>query len=58
MMFSVFPSFILKAGNTPLHLACQNNHSESVRVLLLGGSRTDTKNNVSITKYTFLKKCY
>uniref|UniRef100_A0A8C5RCC4 Ankyrin repeat domain 6 n=1 Tax=Laticauda laticaudata TaxID=8630 RepID=A0A8C5RCC4_LATLA len=49
MMISVFPSFFHKAGNTPLHLACQNNHSESVRVLLLGGSRTDIKNNAGDT---------
>ena len=35
-----------KAGNTALHLACQNSHSQSARVLLLGGSRADLKNNV------------
>lgn len=35
-----------KAGNTALHLACQNSHSQSTRVLLLGGSRADLKNNV------------
>ncbi|NXY19689.1 ANKR6 protein, partial [Atrichornis clamosus] len=38
-----------KAGNTPLHLACQNSHSQSTRVLLLGGSRADLKNNAGDT---------
>lgn len=35
-----------QAGNTALHLACQNSHAQSTRVLLLGGSRADLKNNV------------
>jgi len=42
-----------KAGNTPLHLACQNSHSQSTRVLLLGGSRADLKNNVSPVSESF-----
>ncbi|XP_058431689.1 ankyrin repeat domain-containing protein 6 isoform X4 [Marmota monax] len=37
------------AGNTALHLACQNSHSQSTRVLLLGGSRADLKNNAGDT---------
>ncbi|XP_014399960.1 PREDICTED: ankyrin repeat domain-containing protein 6 isoform X8 [Myotis brandtii] len=39
----------LEAGNTALHLACQNSHSQSTRVLLLGGSRADLKNNAGDT---------
>ncbi|XP_006778325.1 PREDICTED: ankyrin repeat domain-containing protein 6 isoform X6 [Myotis davidii] len=38
-----------EAGNTALHLACQNSHSQSTRVLLLGGSRADLKNNAGDT---------
>ncbi|XP_065399808.1 ankyrin repeat domain-containing protein 6 isoform X15 [Macaca fascicularis] len=38
-----------KAGNTALHLACQNSHSQSTRVLLLAGSRADLKNNGSVS---------
>lgn len=41
-----FSLSLSKAGNTALHLACQNSHSQSTRVLLLGGSRADLKNNV------------
>uniref|UniRef100_A0A8C6RFK5 Ankyrin repeat domain 6 n=1 Tax=Nannospalax galili TaxID=1026970 RepID=A0A8C6RFK5_NANGA len=37
------------AGNTALHLACQNSHSQSTRILLLGGSRADLKNNAGDT---------
>lgn len=37
---------LFQAGNTALHLACQNSRSQSTRVLLLGGSRADLKNNV------------
>jgi len=37
--------FHFKAGNTPLHLACQNGHFQSARVLLLGGALPDSKNN-------------
>ena len=47
MLLTVLPSLCLsKAGNTALHLACQNSHSQSTRILLLGGSRADLKNNV------------
>lgn len=44
------PLFYLhfKAGNTALHLACQNGHTQSSKVLLLGGSRPDSKNHVSL----------
>lgn len=35
-----------QAGNTALHLACQNGHAQSSKVLLLGGSRPDSKNHV------------
>lgn len=38
-----------QAGNTALHLACQNSHAQSTRVLLLGGSRADLKNNAGDT---------
>uniref|UniRef100_S4RP33 Ankyrin repeat domain 6b n=1 Tax=Petromyzon marinus TaxID=7757 RepID=S4RP33_PETMA len=38
-----------KAGSTPLHLACQNGHSQSCRGLLLGGSRPDAKNHMGDT---------
>lgn len=37
-----------QAGNTALHLACQNGHAQSSKVLLLGGSRPDSKNHVSL----------
>ncbi|GAA6093669.1 ankyrin repeat domain-containing protein 6b, partial [Tachysurus ichikawai] len=37
------------AGNTALHLACQNGHAQSTKVLLLGGARPDSKNNVGDT---------
>uniref|UniRef100_A0A8C6REL2 Ankyrin repeat domain 6 n=1 Tax=Nannospalax galili TaxID=1026970 RepID=A0A8C6REL2_NANGA len=40
---------LFKAGNTALHLACQNSHSQSTRILLLGGSRADLKNNAGDT---------
>lgn len=38
---------LLQAGNTALHLASQNAHAQTARLLLLGGSTPDTKNNVS-----------
>lgn len=38
---------LIQAGNTALHLACQNAHAQTARLLLLGGSTPDTKNNVS-----------
>lgn len=36
-----------QAGNTALHLACQNAHAQTARLLLLGGSKPHTKNHVS-----------
>ncbi|KAF7646279.1 hypothetical protein LDENG_00190280 [Lucifuga dentata] len=36
---------MFQAGNTALHLACQNAHAQTARLLLLGGSRPDAKNN-------------
>ena len=33
-----------KSGNTPLHLACQNNHKDTVSVLLHNGANTKIKN--------------
>ncbi|XP_052341182.1 ankyrin repeat domain-containing protein 6 [Oncorhynchus keta] len=39
----------MMAGNTALHLACQNANTQSAHVLLLGGSRPDIKNNVGDT---------
>lgn len=44
------PSSCFQAGNTALHLACQNGHAQSSKVLLLGGSRPDSKNHVSLHK--------
>ncbi|KAG8013681.1 Ankyrin repeat domain-containing protein 6 [Nibea albiflora] len=38
-----------RAGNTALHLACQNAHAQTARLLLLGGSTPDTKNNMGDT---------
>lgn len=38
--------------NTPLHLACQNGHAQSAKVLLLGGSRPDAKNQVRTRSVT------
>ena len=35
-----------RGGFTALHLACQNGHNQSSRVLLLHGCRPDVKNNV------------
>ena len=35
-------------GHKPIHLASQNGHNESTRILLRAGSSPDTKNNVSI----------
>ena len=35
-------------GFAPLHLACQNGHNQSCRVLLLAACKPDIKNNVSI----------
>uniref|UniRef100_A0A8B9K8S9 Ankyrin repeat domain 6a n=1 Tax=Astyanax mexicanus TaxID=7994 RepID=A0A8B9K8S9_ASTMX len=40
---------VFQAGSTPLHLACQNGHAQSARVLLLGGSVPDIKNKVGDT---------
>ena len=37
-----------KGGFAPLHLACQNGHNQTTRVLLLAGCRPDIKNNVSV----------
>ena len=34
-------------GNTPLHLAVENGHSEVVKELLLSQAKLDIKNNVS-----------
>ena len=42
--------FWCQAGNTALHLACQNGHAQSSKVLLLGGSRPDSRNNVSLSQ--------
>ena len=38
---------LLQAGFTALHLAAQNGHNESSRVLLYAACDTDIKNNVS-----------
>ncbi|KAK5600379.1 hypothetical protein CRENBAI_025263 [Crenichthys baileyi] len=38
-----------KAGNTALHLACQNAHAPTAKLLLLRGSNPDTKNTVGDT---------
>lgn len=35
-----------QVGHTPLHLACQNGHIQSSKVLLLGGSRPDSRDQV------------
>lgn len=42
------PAVSAQAGNIALHLACQNGHMQTTRVLLLGGARPDSKNNVSV----------
>ncbi|KAM7307809.1 hypothetical protein ISCGN_011445 [Ixodes scapularis] len=34
-----------KGGFSPLHLACQNGHNQSTRILLLAGCKPDIKNN-------------
>uniref|UniRef100_A0A671KW93 Uncharacterized protein n=1 Tax=Sinocyclocheilus anshuiensis TaxID=1608454 RepID=A0A671KW93_9TELE len=41
--------FVAIAGNTALHLAGQNGHAQSSKVLLLGGSHPDSKNSVGDT---------
>lgn len=38
-----------KSGFTALHLAAQNGHNQSSRVLLMEGCGPDVKNNVSIS---------
>ncbi|KAK8740641.1 hypothetical protein OTU49_017413 [Cherax quadricarinatus] len=43
-----------KGGFAPLHLACQNGHNQTCRVLLLAGCKPDIKNNVSYTRYLLL----
>ena len=45
---------INKAGFSPLHLAVQNGHNQSARVLLYAGTNGDQKNNVSRTFFLFL----
>lgn len=50
--YSVVMVMLIQAGNTGLHLACQNAHSQTTRLLLLGGSTPDTKNNVSSGHHT------
>jgi ankyrin repeat protein len=38
--------FLIKLGQTPLHLACKAQYSETVRALLAGGADVHLKNNV------------
>merc|ERR1719229_2194364 len=40
-----------RGGFTALHLACQNGHNQSSRVLLLHGCRPDVKNNYGDTPF-------
>ena len=47
-MFLIIFHNIFQAGFSALHLAAQNGHNESSRVLLYAGCNTDHKNNVSI----------
>ncbi|UYV83416.1 ANKRD6 [Cordylochernes scorpioides] len=41
------PYILNKGGFSPLHLACQNGHNQSCRVILLAGCRPDIPNNLS-----------
>ena len=47
--FNYFYNFLIQAGFSALHLAAQNGHNESSRVLLYAGLNNDHKNNVSHT---------
>lgn len=38
----------LQAGNTALHLASQNDHTDAARLLLLGGSTPRSRNTVRL----------
>ena len=42
---------LFQAGFSALHLAAQNGHNESSRVLLYAGCNTDHKNNVSMVNF-------
>ena len=38
----------IKAGSTALHLAAQNGHNETARILLFAGCNASAKNNVNL----------
>ncbi|XP_041668174.1 ankyrin repeat domain-containing protein 6 [Cheilinus undulatus] len=45
----IVTTWSLHAGNTALHLACQNAHAQTARLLLLEGAKPDTKNKAGDT---------
>lgn len=50
-------AMFMQTGNTALHLACQNAHAQSARILLLGGSAPHAKNNVSTPAQSHSSLC-
>ena len=49
VLFLCFPFLVTaQQGHSALHLACQQGHNQSCRILLLNGCKPDIKNNVSL----------
>lgn len=48
-----FHSYLLQNGNTPLHLACQNNEVETVEILINKGVDLNCLNLVCKTQIIF-----
>jgi len=46
-IFTVMCLISVKAGSTALHLAAQNGHNETARILLFAGCNASTRNHVS-----------